>query len=435
MPARPDTRAAGRREAFIVLAALLAGFALGALVRATRPPFGDALVALIAPVGTLWVNGIRMTVVPLVVALLVTGVLSGVGSRALGALGMRSLLVFAAMLFAGGTLAAIVTPPVLARMQLAPEVAEALRASGSAGGESAATTPALPSIAERIVAWLPSNPVRAAADGDMLPLIIFTLLFALAIGRLAPAARDAMLRPAQALADTMLVIVGWILRVAPIGIFALGFALAARTGIGAAGALIWLVALQAAVCLLYTLGVYPAVRVFGGLSFGRFAAAVAPAQSIALSARSSLAALPAQIESATEQLHLPTPVTSFALPFAVSTLRANVPITWVVCVLFLGTLYGVQIAGVALAALVVTSVLASFSVPGIPSGSLFILAPVLVSYGLPPEAVGLLIAVDPVPDMFKTLANVTSHLGSAVLVSRVVPDDAAALTDAEVPAA
>jgi proton glutamate symport protein len=406
--------------AWLVLGCLVAGFAAGAMVQSTDSPAARAVVAAVAPIGTLWVNAIRMTVVPLVVSLLIAGVTANAGSRVLAPLGARAVLVFLVMLVAGGTLSAVVSPLVLARLSIAPGVAEALRANAATGADSTATAVAgLPSIAQRVIEWVPANPVRSAVDGAMLPLIVFTVCFALALARVAPAAREPVLRLAQGTSDAMLVIVGWVLRAAPIGIFALAFSLAARTGLGAAGALVWLVALQGAVCLAYTALLYPAVALFGRTSPLRFAAAAAPAQAVALGARSSLAALPALIDGARDRLALPPVITSFALPFAVATLRPNVPITWVVCVSFLGALYGVPVAGVALVSLVVTAVLASFSVPGIPSGSLFILAPVLVSFGMPAEAVGLLIAVDAIPDMFKTLANVTSHMASAVLVSRV----------------
>jgi len=106
----------------------------------------------------------------------------------------------------------------------------------------------------------------------------------------------------------------------------------------------------------------------------------------------------------------------------VSIFRVNVPMAWVVGVIFLGKLYGVEIGVATLAMVIVTSTLLSFSVPGIPSGSLFILAPVLVDIGLPAEAVGILIAVDVIPDIFKTTVNVTAHLTTAVLAShRVAP--------------
>jgi Na+/H+-dicarboxylate symporter len=149
-----------------------------------------------------------------------------------------------------------------------------------------------------------------------------------------------------------------------------------------------------------------------------FGPAAAPAQAVAFSSRSSLAALPAMIAGAQERLKLPPAVTGFALPLAVSIFRVNVPMAWVVGALFLSRLYGVPLDTGQMTGLIVTSTLISFSVPGIPSASLFLLAPVLVGMGLPAEGAGILIALDPIPDLFKTMANVTSHLGSVTILAR-----------------
>jgi Na+/H+-dicarboxylate symporter len=138
-----------------------------------------------------------------------------------------------------------------------------------------------------------------------------------------------------------------------------------------------------------------------------------------------LSALPMMIAAARDKLGLDATASGFVLPFAVSIFRVNVPMAWVVGVIFLGKLYGVEVDVTTLATVIVTSTLLSFSVPGIPSGSLFILAPVLVDIGLPAEAVGILIAVDVIPDIFKTTGNVTAHLTAAVLAS---PERSAART-------
>ena len=129
-------------------------------------------------------------------------------------------------------------------------------------------------------------------------------------------------------------------------------------------------------------------------------------------------ALPAMLREARDGLKLPPVATSFALPLAVSVLRMNVPPRWVISAVFLGQLYGVTVGFTTLVWVLITAVLISFSVPGIPSASLFMLAPVLVSLGLPPEGVGLLIAVDTIPDMFNTLANVTGHMASTTVIAR-----------------
>jgi Na+/H+-dicarboxylate symporter len=276
----------------------------------------------------------------------------------------------------------------------------------------------MPTLGQRIIETVPANPIRAAADGAMLPLVVFTLVLALAATRLAPPLRDTIVRFFGGVGDAMLVIVGWVLAAAPAGVFALGLSVAARTGIQAAGALLYYIVVLSGILLVITLLLYVPALALGRVSPRRFALAALPAQAVAVSARSSLAALPAMLREARERLELPGVATSFVLPLAVSVLRINVPPRWVVSAVFLGQLYGVEVGVATLVTVLVTGVLISFSVPGIPSASLFMLAPVLVSVGLPPEGVGLLIAVDTVPDMFNTLANVTGHMASTAIVAR-----------------
>jgi Na+/H+-dicarboxylate symporter len=178
-----------------------------------------------------------------------------------------------------------------------------------------------------------------------------------------------------------------------------------------------------ATLLLVTAMLYIPVLLFGRVSLRTFAIAALPAQAVAASSRSSLAALPAMLRETRDRLRLPPVATSFVLPLAVSVLRMNVPPRWVVSAAFLGQLYGVEVGLASLVWMMITAVVISFSVPGIPSASLFMMAPVLVSFGLPAEGVGLLLAVDTIPDMFNTLANVTGHMASTTVVARREPNE------------
>ena len=407
------------RSASYVLIALAAGFALGSLAAASSNPSVLRLVAIIEPLGTLWVNAIRMTVVPLVVAVLITGVVTSFGSRSLGRLGARALVTYVILLVVAGLVALVIAPPLLARIPLTPDVAERLRATATTAAASTVTAvQQMPTLGQRIIDAVPANPVRAAADGAMLPLVVFTLVLALGIARLAAPVREVVAGFFSGLGDAMLVVVGWVLAAAPVGVFALALSVAARTGIQAAGALLYYIVVLAVTLLLVTLMAYVPVALFGRVSLRSFVVAALPAQAVAMSSRSSLAALPAMLRETRDRLRMPPEATSFALPLAVSVLRLNVPPRWVISAAFLGQLYGVEVGLASLAGVLVTAVLISFSVPGIPSASLFMMAPVLVSLGLPAEGVGLLIAVDTIPDMFNTLANVTGHMASTTVVAR-----------------
>ena len=366
------------------------------------------VVTWLEPVGTMWVNAIRMTVIPLIAASLVVAVASAEPAL-VGRLGTRALLVFLALLAAMAVITALVAPLLFERLVIDPAASRAIRA-----GVAPVTAPPLPGFGAWLVSLVPTNPVKAAADGAMLPLVVFTL----ALGRLAPASRDPVVGFFRGVADAMTLLVRWILVVAPVGVFVLALTLAARLGTSIVGAVGYYVAVHSLLQLLAVGLLYVVVVVVARTPLGTFARGALPAQMVAMTTRSSMAALPAMLTSADRSLGVPRTVSSFVLPLATSTFRINQSVTWVVVALFAGKLYGVELDGGQVATIAVTSVLMSFSVPGIPSASLFIIAPFLAGVGIPAEAIGVLIAVDLLPDVFKTLANVTAHLAALMVLAR-----------------
>jgi Na+/H+-dicarboxylate symporter len=397
--------------------ALVAGLAAGAAVQASGSGALIRAAGGVEIIGTIWINAIRMTVIPLVAALTIASVATCGDAAKLGKLGGWAVLVFLVLLLGSGFFTMLVAPLSLDRLNIPPDVAARLRES--LASSTAAATTAMPSLAQRIVDAVPVNPIKAAADGAILPVVVFALALGLALTRLTAAQRDPLVQVCRAISDALLVLVQWVLALAPIGVFALAIGLGAKMGGSSAGALLHYMATLAAVLFAVTLLLYPVVAIFGRISPLKFAAAALPAQAVAFSTRSSLAALPAMITAVRDTLKLPSRVSGFTLPLAVSIFRINVPPAWVVGLIFLGKLYGVPMPMSTLAVLVVTATLISFSVPGLPSASLFLLSPVLAQHGIPVEGVGILIALDAIPDMFKTTANVTAHLTSAVVLARV----------------
>ena len=402
-----------------VLIALLAGLGLGLVVSSTANPTLMTMARWIEPLGTLFINGIRMTVIPLVVGSLVAGIASAPNPASLGKVGMRALVLFLVTLFAGGIFAALVAPPVLARFSIDPAAQAALQASAAQSATATAeSVRRIPGFAQWLIDLVPANPVKAAADGAMLPLIVFTLAFGLAVAGLTGETRAVVVRVFEAIRDAAMTLVRWILWTAPIGVFALALALVARLGVSAIGALAGYIGLVAAMTVVFAVVVlYPMAAVFGKVPILEFARAALPAQAVAFSSRSSLAALPAMIESARDRLLLPDEITSFFLPLAASVYRIGASIGQTVGVLFIAQLYGISLGPAQLATVVLTAVATSFSVPGIPGGSIVIMAPVLMAAGLPVEGIGILLGADTIPDMFRTTINVTGHMAAATAVA------------------
>ena len=399
-----------------VLLALVVATALGLLIAATNDARLMGLADRLVPIGTLWVNAIRMTVIPLVVSLLVTGVASTTDVAAIGRLGGRTVIVFVSLI-AG--IAAVMMPisaavfawlpPAAARPPLPPGASEA--ASQVVASEA-------PTLAAWLTSLIPSNPVSAAADGAMVPLIIFTLLFALALTRATAAARHTLLILFQGVAETMLTLVGWVILAAPIGIFALILPLAAHAGSALVGGIGFYVVAYSLLCVVATLLLYPAATVFGGVSMRRFAQAALAPQLIAFSSSSSIASLPALVASAEVDLGLPKRTTGFVLPLAVSTLKVAAPVSWTVGALFIGWFYGISLGVRELATVAIAAVFLAFAAPGVPRGAFIMLTPLLLAIGLPAEGVGILIAVDVLPDVFATVLNVTGDLAAAAIVGK-----------------
>ena len=403
-----------------VLIGLVVGLVVGVAVSMSASPWVLQIPSVVEPVGTLFINAIRMTVIPLVVSSLVVGVAGTRDPRTVGRLGVRALALFVVAVGAAAVFAAAFSFPLLAGLQIDPAVATTLREGAAKSTEQAgASLGQTPSLARWIADLFPANVFKAAADGAMLPLILFSLVMGLALTRVQGEGRDAVFRMFQGVADAMLVLVGWVLRFAPLGVFALAIPLAARMGLAAAGALIYYIALLSLVSAAFIAVVlYPATVLIGRVPLGRFARAAAPAQAVAFTSRSSLAALPATIEGARDGLGLPEEIVSFFIPLAASMFRVGAAMAQVVGVLFIARLYDVPLATAQLATIVVTVVLTTFSVPGIPAGAIIVMAPVLQAAGVPVEGIGVLLGVDTIPDMFRTMANVTGWLGGGSVLAR-----------------
>lgn len=403
-----------------VLLALIAGVGVGLLLSGTDANVSRVAVSVVEPVGTLFVNGIRMTVIPLVVSSLIVGIATSNSGAAVARIGGRGIVVFVVMLTASGITGALVAPPVLSHVNLDATAVAAVRAGTSVSASGvAAGAGVVQSPSQWLVSLVPANALHAAVDGAMLPIIVFALLFGLALLSVPDETRQHVVRVFQAIAESMLVVVRWVLWVAPIGVFALALPLVARLGLSAVGALAAYVTLVSVAVVVFALVVvYPAAAWGGGISLREFARAVAPAQAVAAASRSSLAALPALIDSARTKLHLPEEVSGFFLPLATALFRVGATLGLTTGALFIARLYGVSISPTQLVTIVATGVVTSFSIPGIPGGSIIAMAPVLASVGLPIEGLGILLGVDTIPDIFRTTANVTGQLAAAVIVSR-----------------
>ncbi|MBI3569361.1 MAG: dicarboxylate/amino acid:cation symporter [Gemmatimonadetes bacterium] len=404
------------KESTRVVASLGAAIVIGTAIAFSGSAAAMHAADAVAPLGVLWVNAIRMTVVPLVVSLLITGIASAADVQSTAKLGGRTLLVFFLLLVGS---VAIVMPlaPLLftllpagtGRMALPPGAAEwAGQAQTAAQGQS---------FGAWVTSLIPVNPVAAASTGAMLPLVLFTIFFAIAVSRTPAATRSTIVLFFQAVADTMLVMVRGVILLAPVGVFALLLPLAAHAGAAVTGAIGLYVVIYSLASIVMTLALYPVVAIVARVPLRTFARAAFPPQVIAFTTASSIASLPSSIEAAEGALRIPAATTGFVLPLAVSTFKYSAAVSWAVGTMFVSWFYAVPLHLPQLATVAFAAVFLSFASPGVPGGAFILLAPLLVAVGLPPEGVGLLLAIDAIPDRFATVSNVTGNVAAAVLVA------------------
>ena len=398
-----------------VLLGLAAGFAVGLLIAGGNADFLAPGARVLETLGTMWIAAIRMTVIPLVVSSLIAGVNRAPNPATIGRLGGRAVTFFVVTTTLAAVMAVVVGAPLMARITLDPLAVDALRATASTAGTPAG---AMPTVSQWFIDLVPLNPVKAAADGAMLPLITFTLAFAIAITRVDAARRRPFIAIVEAIQDATLRMVRWVIDTAPYGVFALAVPLAAKLGLSALGALAGYTVIVCGVSVLFCVTVlYPAAVILGRAPLSSFARAWLTPQAVAFSARSSMAALPAMIEVARDRLKLPASIHGFLIPLAASTFRPGAGVGQILGALFIARLYGIPIEAGGLAAIGATALVTSFSVPGIPGGSIVAMVPLLMVVNLPVEGIGILLGVDTILDMFRTTTNTTGHLSAAMVLA------------------
>lgn len=396
-----------------ILIALVAGLTLGIVATAQVPAIGSQLDFFLDIVGTLWLNGLRMTVVPLVVALVITGIVKSAEAARAGPMAAKTIGWIVAMMVISAALGALLTPLFLSLWPMPEESAAALR--------SALTT--VPAVAEQpplrdfIVALVPTNPIASAVNDSILPLLIFTLVFAFAVTRLAPEPRAQMSGFFSALADAMIIVIEWVLKLAPIGVFALAFVVGSRSGLAALGAVAHYIVTVSMVGIVVGAFAYPVAVFAGKVRFSDYARQVAPVQAFAVSTQSSLASLPLMLKKA-EALGVRESTAGLVLPMAVALLRVTGPAMNLAVALYVANWFGIELDAFDYGAAIFIAALTSMGAVSLPGSVSFVtsIAPICIALGIPVEPLALLIAVETLPDIFRTTGNVQMDVALATVI-------------------
>ncbi|MFO6447131.1 dicarboxylate/amino acid:cation symporter [Erythrobacter sp. NE805] len=390
-----------------LLAALAAGLVGGALANGSG--YEAELLAVARLVGKLWLNALTMTVVPLVTALLIAGVFEA-GQSGGNAISRRALAWFAGLLVAAALIGGAVAILLLEVWPL-PGGAAGLAAQGAApptGGEG-----------DWVDAVVPANILAAAAATAMVPLVLFAMLFGFALTRIDAELGTGLARVFRGIAETMLVIVGWVLWIGPVGVLALALGVGVALGAGAAGVLLHYVLVIILVCLAISLFMHLLGAIAGRIGVLAFARAALPAQTVAMSTQSSLASLPVML-SAAPWVKVDGASAGIVLPLAVSLFRAASAAANVAVAVYLAQVHGVPISASSLVVGALVAAAVSVGAVGLPAQVSFfaVIAPVCIAMGVPVTLLPLLLAIETLPDVFRTLGNVTADIAVMRLAGR-----------------
>ena len=390
--------------------ALIAGLSLGWALSGTSVHAPAAAVA--GPVGTVWLRALQMTIVPLVAALLVTGIAQMIATARAGPVARRTLLMFFVVLFAGTLFAAFAMPALLEAFPIPGRAAAALAAESSVPTE----VPGIGAFFESLVA---DNVIAAAAQTAMLPLVVFFVALAVAINRLPQDQGALMLKLFEALGNAMLTIIGWVLWIAPVGVFALATTVGLSSGGGAFAALAHYILLLTGLGTVVMLAGYVLGVLGGRIRPARFARAMLPSQAVAISTQSSLASLPAMLQSC-RLLGVREATADFVLPLAVSLFRATGPVMNLGVAIYVASLTGVELSAGMIAAGVAVAMLTTIGSVSLPGAISFVTAigPIAIAMGVPVEPLALLVAVEMLPDVMRTLGNVTMDVAVVANIDR-----------------
>jgi Na+/H+-dicarboxylate symporter len=382
------------------------------------PGLVDLLVGL-RPLGTLFINLLSMVVIPLVAAALFAGIAKLGDLRTVGRLVVRSLGFFWATALIAIAIGFLVALALLPHSFMSPEQQTALRAAAGADvSVIERTAETIPTGLQFLVQLVPANPFKAAADGNLLPVIVFVTIFGIAAAALPVEKRAPLTTIADSVTETLIRIIHWVLWFAPVGIFALVAPLVAQFG----GPLLlamgrFIVAVIIGVFVFIAAVYLPSVAVIARLAPLRFLRAAFPSMLMGFSATSSMAALPTMLDAADTQLQIPRPVSGFVLPLAATINRGGSAVFQAIAVVFIARLYGIPFGLGEMLAAGAAVFLSSLTVASVPSASVISLVPTFQSTGLPIAGLSILLGLDRIPDMFRTMTNVTGHLTSAVVVT------------------
>ncbi|WP_419934128.1 dicarboxylate/amino acid:cation symporter [Candidatus Palauibacter sp.] len=395
-----------------ILIGLALGLGLGVTASVTGSPALLRAAEAADPLGQVFLRAIQMVVIPLVAAIVFVGV-GRIGSlRKLGRIGglavgffwvttLPAILIGMGVMRLGLSFTAPVAPPT--------DVAEIATEA--------------PGVVDFLVNLVPRNPIQAAADGALLPLLIFMVLFAAATTTLPKEKQEILTSFAETVSEALIKLMNWVLWTAPVGVFGLAAPVTARTGMAMLQNLgVFILAVVIGLFIMKALVLLPLVRFVGGMPAGRFIRGTVGTYTVGFSTTTSVGTLPMMLQEA-EKLGLSRSSYRLILPLAASINRPGSALFQGASLVFLASMYGVSLGPAPVAAAVLATFLAAMTVAPVPSASIVSLVPVLNVVGVPLAGLGILLGIDRVPDVFRSAANVIGHMAATTTVDAMTRTD------------
>lgn len=411
-------------RAYIVLLALVLGLAAGAAMAPVGEEVRGPALQASGLVGGLWLDALKMVVIPLIVALLIIGIAKGAQAVRAGRVAAQSVAWFAGVYAISATTGILLIALLLSLWAL-PESAASALSAGLAAIDPAAVESSVPKSADFFRSIIPPNVIAAAAEGNVMQLVVFSVLFAVAVSVIEAERRRTVVALFEGVADALLVVIGWVLWIAPVGVFALSFTLGATAGGAAFAAVLHYIVLVAVLGLVVGALGYVIATLAGGIRLGAFAKAMVGAQTIALTTQSSLASLPAMLASA-QILGVRQQVADVTLPLAVALFRATGPAMNVGVAYYVAHWLGLEPSFAQLATATIVAAVVSFGSVSLPGQISFLtsISPIALAMGVPIAPLAILVAVENIPDIFRTVGNVTLDVAVTTAVDRSTAKDA-----------
>lgn len=424
----PAGESAGMAIHWKILIALILGAVVGYFSQDVSIG-GMPLVAAYDFIGQLFLNGLKMLIVPLIASSIAIGVAGLGNTSSLGTMGLKTfgfyIITIAAAVLAGLIIVNIVQPGLVdgePARELLALTANSDEIQAKVAGRGLAE---LPQIVLRAV---PQNILAAAAGNEMLALIFFSAVFGYFMSQIGHELASTMYRFTSAVFETMILITHWVMKFAPYGVFGLVAAVVAKTGFAAAKPLVIFSFAVIAALLFHALVTLPIiVKTVARVSPIKLLKAVAPALLTSFSTASSSATLPVTMDNLESRAGVPNKYTSFVLPLGATVNMNGTALYECMAAMFIAQAYGLELTFTTQFLVCAIALVTSIGVAGIPSASLVAIAIILTAIGLPIEALGVLLVFDRVLDMMRTSINVLGDACCAVVVARLQGEELPAL--------